>query len=535
MVAVAIFILALALPAEACGAAPIHSNADIEASVDASLRRVVAFIYDGRLDSATVAVEQAAALAPGDPRIGLFRFRVLRENYPDDINEEDRAQTMVPRMIAPLDQTIASCDSILKLDKGSQAGLLYRGWARMMKAQVYAIATQIWSAGTEARKGKGDLDRYRERHPNDPDAQVIVGGYLYFADILPRMVKFVKFLVRVPGGDRDRGIELMAASAGKDTYTGTDALVVLAVIDYLFEGQVEEAIQIFGELGERHPYNPRVCELLGSTANIHPETSMRSLEILNRVIDGWNGRVRGWGDLWLYRMLVSRARILNQIGEHQAARADLQAIVAAAPRDPYWMMPRALISLASLNANLGLADSARATAQRVLDNSRYQRYHSQARALQKLQVSPRQQQIFLELARVRRHLYGRDRNPDSARVAIAAIRSRFGNDMRLTFLEAELDREVGKQAQARAAYQALIERALDSGFESIRLTSLIRLGEIEIAEGSYAAAKTRYEEAQRLESGATLLGNMIRGRLRFIEGAKEGKSSRNLGPRDVSE
>jgi len=524
MVAVAIaLVLALALPAGAHGSAPVHADPVLEATVDAACRRAVAFIYDGQLDSAGVVVEQAAACAPGDPRVGLFRFRILRENYPDDINEEERAQRMVPAMIAPLDQAIASCDSILKLDKRSPAGLLYRGWARMMKAQVYAIATQIWSAGTEARKGKGDLDRYLDRYPKDPDAGVIVGGYLYFADILPSVIKFVKFLVRVPGGDRNRGLELLNAGAGADTYTGVDAKVVLAVVDYLFEGQVDEAIEIFGDLGARYPHNPRVCELLGSTAIVYPETSLRSLEILTQVIEGWNGRVRGWGDLWFYRMRVSRARVLNQIGEHQAAQADLQAIAVASPPDPFWMTPRALLSLSSLDANLGLPDSARQAAQKVLDNPRYERYHNQARALQNIQISPRQQQIFLELARVRRQLFGRDRDPDSARVTIAAIRDRHGDDVRLTFLQAELDRQIGNQAQARAAYQALVARASDSGFDSVRLISLIRLGEIEIAEKSYGAARTHYEEARRMESGATLLGNMIRGRLRFIEAAKEGK------------
>lgn len=502
-------------------AAPVHDDPALEAVADAAFRRVVTFIYDGRLDSAQATVEWAAAAVPDDPRIGLIRFRVLRENYPDDINEEERAKRMAPKLNAPLDQTIAQCDSILDLDERNEAGILYRGWAHMMKAQVFAIATQIWSAGREARKGKGDLDRYLRLHPKDPDAGVIVGGYLYFADILPRLVKFIKVIARVPAGDRERGLELLGAGAGEDTYTGTDAKVVLAVVDYMFEGKFEEAIEAFNDLEARHPYNPRVCELLGSTAYVRPEVSARSLAALNRVIDGWGTRVRGWDKFFLYRMMMARARILNQIGDYEAARADLRTVATRAPREPFWLQARALLGLSSLAANLGQPDSARAAAQRVLDNPDHARYHRHARALLNHQVSPRQQQIFLELAPVRRQLFGRAAGIDSARTTLTDIRARHGDDPMLTFLEAEIERHLGNREAARAAYQTIVDRGNDPGFETLRLTSLMRLGEIAIAERRYSAAEAHYEEARPLESGASMLGNIIRGRLRFIEQAKD--------------
>jgi tetratricopeptide (TPR) repeat protein len=516
------FLLSAALPPRAARAAvPVQEDPALEAAIDSAVRRVVALIYDGQLDSAQVVIEDAAALAPGDPRIGLFRFRVLRENYPDDINEEERAQRLAPPILAALEQAIASADSILKRNRKSPAGLLYRGWGYMMKAQVHAIANQIWPAGSAARKGKGDLDRYLSRHPGDPDAGVIVGGYLYFADILPRLVKFIKFLVRIPAGDKDRGLELLTAGTRADSYTATDALVVLGVIDYMFEGEIDEASRIFTELADRYPYNPRVVELMGSTALIYPELSVRSIEVQSRVIDGWNARVRGWDDLFLYRLLWARARILSQIGEYEASEDDLKAIASASPPDPYWLTPRALLGLASLAANLGETSAANAYAQRVLDTPGFARYHPLARRARESEPSARQQAIFADLARARRVLFGRERDPEAARAILAEIRGRHGDDPRLTFLEGELDRQLGETARARAAYQAIVELGTDGGIESLRLMSLMRLGELDIAERSYDDAKEHYEAAQGVESGATLLGNMIRGRLRYIEEMKK--------------
>jgi hypothetical protein len=223
-------------------------------------------------------------------------------------------------------------------------------------------------------------------------------------------------------------------------------------------------------------------------------------------------------------MLIARARVLNQIGDYEGARADLRIIAAASPRDPFWITPRALLGLSSLAANLGEQDSAAASAQRVIDDPGYARYHDHARSLLARRVSPRQQQIFVEIARARRQLFGGDGGPDSASATLAGIRARYGDEPMLTFLEAECDRRIGDVSSARSGYESILKGGTDPGFEAIRLTSLVRLGEIEIAAGRFNAAELRYQEARRMESGATLLGNMIRGRLRFIAARKDGGS-----------
>ncbi len=503
-------------------AAPIYDDPALEARVDSLIRHSVESIYGGQLDSAEAAIDAAAAIAPGDPRIDLFRFRVLRENFPDDINEESRAQRLAPLLLAPLDRALASCDSILALRKRDPAAMLYRGWAHMMKAQTHAIAGQVWAAGGESRKGKGDLDRYLEKHGEDADAGVIVGGYLYFADILPSIVKFIKFLIRVPGGNKDRGLALLARGASTPgTYTTTDAKVVLAVIFYLFEGRIDEAVAMFEELAEKYPYNPRVVELLGSTALIYPETSVRSIEAQNRLLAEWKRRVRGWDDLYYYRLLWLRARVYNQTGEYEAARRDLERIVDAAPPDPFWLTPRALLGLASIASNLGDATAARTYAERVLGQSGWSRYHDQARKYLATTASRRQRDVFVALARVRRALYGRNQDPETARRLIAEVRQEHGQDPRLDFLDAELKRQLGDMEAARAAYEAIVADGDEAGFESTRLMSLLRLGEIALAARRYDEATRRFEQAREIESGYTLLGNVIRGRLRYTDEAKK--------------
>jgi len=515
----------LLLPIPATRAAyPIHADPQLEERIDTLIRRSVELIYDGQIDSAQAAVDAAAALAPTDPRVDLFRYRVLRENYPDDLNEESRAVRLIPALNAPLDRAIARCDSILALRPKDPAGTLYRGWAHMMKAQNHAIAGQIWAAGSESRKGKGDLDRYLEKHGDDPDAGVIVGGYLYFADILPSIVKFVKFFARVPSGNKTEGLRLLArGAAATGTYTGLDSKVVLNVINYLFEGRIDESVAAFEDLAAKYPYSPRLAELLGSTAFIFPEKSQAAIDAQTRVVDGWRTRVRGYDDLYYYRILWFRARLSNQVGEHEAARHDLERIVEAAPPDPFWLTPRALIGLANLSSSMGDADAAHRYAARVLAEDRWSRYHAQARPYRDVRTSRRQQDLFRALAGVRQDLYGRAPDPEAARRRVLEVRREFGEDPRVRFLDAEVHRELGEIAEAREGYRTIADAANDTGFESTRLMSCLRLGEIALAAKEYNEAKRRFEQAREVESGLTLLGNVIRGRLRYIDEAKKGR------------
>jgi tetratricopeptide (TPR) repeat protein len=509
----------------ALAAAPVHDDPQMEAVVDGAVRRCVDFIYDGQLDSATAAIEAAAALSPGDPRIGLFRFRCLRENYPDDINEETRARRLAPRLLAPLDWSIGRCDSMLERRDNEEAAYLYRGWAHMMKAQTHAIATQIWAAGGESRRAKNDLETYMKKVPNDKDAGVIVGGYLYFADILPKVVKFLKFFARVPSGDRERGLKLLEAGTEGNGYTAVDTEVVLAVIEYFFEGRLEEAEASFVSLGERYPYNPRVNELLGSIAIFHPEASMRAIDAQTRILDGWGTRVRGWDPLFRHRLLWARARVWGQVGDYEAARRDLTEIADAAPSDPYWITPRALLGLAHLAAHTGEGEQAVAYAERVLAKESWSRYHESAQRYVDRRTGQRQQDVFHALAAVRRALYGRERDPEAAKRQIEEIRAKYGEDPRLTYLEAELHRSLGDRAEARRGYEQLVADGNDGGFESTRLLSLMRLGELDLAERRFDDATERYEEAREIEPGSTHLANMIRGRLHFIDVASKGKGS----------
>jgi lipopolysaccharide biosynthesis regulator YciM len=185
-------------------------------------------------------------------------------------------------------------------------------------------------------------------------------------------------------------------------------------------------------------------------------------------------------------------------------------------------MPRSLLGLAQFAANAGDSEGAKGYAQQVLNAERWSRYHSAAKRFLTLTTGKRQQQIAVALAEVRRDVYGPEPNPERAGQRIKEAQAQHGDDARVTFLAAELARSQGDVAGARKGYEHVAAEATDSGFESTRLMSLIRLGELDLAAKKYSEATRRYEAAQEIESGNTHLGNMIRGRMRYIDEASHG-------------
>jgi tetratricopeptide (TPR) repeat protein len=499
----------------ATAALPAQDDPAVEAHADSLLRSVWVHLYDGRLDLARRAAERVAVLVPGDPRVGLAHFRVLRVDFPDDVHEEERAKRQMPAIMAVLDGSIAQCDSMIAGGSHLAAAYLYRGWSHMMKAQTHAIAGEYWSAGSESRKGKKDLNRFYELHPaGDPDASAIWGGYLYFADILPGIVKFLKWIIRVPGGDKEQGLALLEEATRGDGYTQRDTELVLGVIYYLFEGRVKLGATMFERLARMYPWHPRLVELRASTSLLYPESTMEALAIESRVIEQWNERVRGWNDLFFYRLRWSRARLRHQVGEYDEAMRELRAIAEQQPPHPFWITPRSVLSLADLELNLGRRDTAQIYCARILDDPALERYHDAAEELCEKQPAAREIAVFTELGPARQALYGGDLA--GARELLDRLILRHGHDVRLRFFEAELARLQKQFDVSETAYREVVKQAEGDGLEPLRMVSLLRIGEMNIERRQYEAAEVTYKEARKMEPRATMLGTMIRGRLRFL-------------------
>jgi tetratricopeptide (TPR) repeat protein len=519
LVAAAWIACLLAAPPASAGL-PVQEDPAVEAAVDSLVRAAVDLTFSGRLDLGLQAVDLAEAYAPRDPRIGITRFRLLREDYPVGVYQKDRAREQAPALIAVLDHTIAVCDSMIDLDEENAAAYLYRAWAYINLAQTQLIARELRAAAGASRHGKGDFDKFYEYHPQgDPDAATILGAYLYYADTVPSFFKFFRWLLRVPGGDRERGLELLREGAAGDGYTKGDAKLVLAVTHYLFDGNLEEARNLLDEEIERFPHYPRVVEFACSMSFVYREKTESAVAAETAVLDGWNETTRGWGDAVWYRLRWSRARLLRQLGRYDDALAEMVSIVDESPRWPEWMVPFAHLAAVELAADVRAREVVDRLCETVPDEERYDALRKSVRKACWRRESEAEAAAFRDLGAARQAVYGG--RADEAAVVLGQTVAAHGVDVHARFLEAEIARYEGHLDDALEMYSQVVEEAEHDGAVAIGVQALQSMAEIYLGMQKYDRAKDCYEKARDLEPEETMLSNTIRGRIRYIERTKD--------------
>src|SRR5262245_5353916 len=182
-VGIACFALAAVapLPAAARDGTPtgLHASA-LEAELDRRIHAAMDALYSSRLSEARRIADQLVTEAPEDPRVHILSARVRRETFPDQNASDARLDRLAAPIQTTLDRAIAAADHMIEVDERSVPGHLYRGWARMFRAQMHTLCGEYWSAGRQAKAGKEDLDRALGADPGNPDAESVLGTYLYF-------------------------------------------------------------------------------------------------------------------------------------------------------------------------------------------------------------------------------------------------------------------------------------------------------------------------------------------------------------------
>ncbi len=518
-VAAATLVAALGVASAACAAFPVQDDPWREAQIDSLVRAVVVRVYEGRLDLAQEAIEAAAAIDPGDPRIGLYRFRVARENYPDEMTEVDRARRREPALLAMLEQTIAAGDSLLEHHpQKSAAGYLYRGWGKMMKAQVHAIARHFKDAAFTGKSARKDFDRFYELVPKgDPDADTVLGAFLYFTDIIPGFVKFLNWIIRIPNGDRERGLELIARGASGNGYTWIDAKVLQTFIFYMFEGRTDESRAALAEYIRDYPLQPRIVELYANAGYLFPDGTTEPLDAVDWAIENFGREIRGWDKLYQHRLRIARARLYEVHGRYEDAIEEYGIVIEHGSREPKWLVPVA--KRARISIRLALGDPAAAVeCDRFLANEYYDDFHNSVEALCEYPRSPRSSALHVAVAPVRGALYGG--RLDHAADLLEGLEE-FEGEAELEHLRGELFRLTGEPGRAAPHFARALDLLGDERPPGPRIRAAMRLGDSHFGAGQLREARDAYETTTDWVAKRTTLGTLLRGRVDFFERAAQ--------------
>ncbi len=134
---------------------------------------------------------------------------------------------------------------------------LYEGMAYALQGRLDGLRAKDLATARDGKKMRSFLQTAIGLDPQLTDAYAGLGLYNYFVDTLPGIVKVLRFLIGLPGGNRELGIQQITIAAARGELTRAEAKFYLAK-DYTRsnENQFGRALQLFAELSNKYPANP---------------------------------------------------------------------------------------------------------------------------------------------------------------------------------------------------------------------------------------------------------------------------------------
>jgi tetratricopeptide (TPR) repeat protein len=481
-------------------------------------------VYQGKTHAAVEFLDTLSVIDKTLPLYLLIKSRLAREFIPVDNDNKERVKSTSEPVLRDLDRVIALCDEWEKTtghDEDPEL-LLYRGMARMSKSHLKSFARNFWSAGRNAKKGKSDLEKYLEIKPGDPVATGAMGVFLYFADTISSLFKYISRLLLMPGGDREMGLEYLRTAAQTESAFQTDYQMAAVTIDLLFEGRYKNGLDGSLELLRRFPHYPRLAI---------PMALMQPFDPLGvpagaRAIDSTLERIRGdkrTGVETAYPLALLdflNAYASRFVAPPDVAEHNLNQFTEPDSSRPDWITGYAAFELGRLMASEGRLETAREIFSfvRGSQSAGFMRDEAEkmAKALEKYPVAVSKTypvtEIYFGTGTERLELL-KNRN------SIFASSVKGGFYLGETFLLA------GRMDEALIAYSETFAADAGPWDDEFKMLSASRAAEICGAKGEYAHAADWLDRAQKYYHKEYLVDWILEGRRRYYKRLEEGEET----------
>ncbi len=216
---------------------------------DGAYRHALDQLYDGRPEQALTALGRAREGAPEDA-VGAYLESLVAiwklEQYPPSA-AADRD------LFRRIDEATRLADAALRKDPRDLRALLARGAAHGVRSRFHLFRAQRSEAAQAAVRMREDLLKVHEADPGCVDALFGLGLYDYYADVLPKLAKVLRFLARMPGGDRERGLNRIESAGEGSLFHDDEVQAQLYEVYAFYEKDPDRALSEMRGMRRRHP------------------------------------------------------------------------------------------------------------------------------------------------------------------------------------------------------------------------------------------------------------------------------------------
>jgi tetratricopeptide (TPR) repeat protein len=203
--------------------------------------RILPLLHDGRFDEAERVLAGETTETPALEVTFLGAFVTYWRLLYDDDNEN-----LQSILAGQLDRSIALADQRLDRDDKDVTAMGWGGSSRLLRAQLYAKQRRVLKSAYEAKRAKRMLERSIKVGAHPPDVYFGLGMFNYYASQIPTILKGLRFLLALPGGNRELGLEQLEEASRESRYFALEARMVLTKIyssrdERMFEEALVEA------------------------------------------------------------------------------------------------------------------------------------------------------------------------------------------------------------------------------------------------------------------------------------------------------
>lgn len=248
---------------------------------------------------------------------------------------------------------IAATEAWTRREPQRAEAWFYHAAAFAPLVQLRVARGQRLAAARDGNRIRVALERSLALDPTLHDAKFGIGLYHYYAAVAPAAAKVVRFLLLLPGGDRQLGLREMIDTRERGHILRGEADYQLHWLYLWYEDQPQRALALLQSLDERYPHNPvflqRQAEVLDEYIHDHPASAAASRALLARVAAG-SVSAPHIADV---RARLNLAVQLDAMAETDLAVEELRIVVQRAPAAPAGAQARAQVLLGEALDRLG--------------------------------------------------------------------------------------------------------------------------------------------------------------------------------------
>src|SRR5678816_190042 len=210
----------------------------------------------------------------------------------------------------------------------------YLGGSIGARAQWRALRGETLAAARDGKRIKEALERALALDPALQDAYFGIGLYHYYAAVAPAAARMLRWLLLLPGGDRDEGLAEMQRARNGGQLLRSEADYQLHLVYLWYEKQAPRALELLTALAERYPHNPHFPQQIAEIEDRYLDRHTASLHTWATLLERAQAREIAESDMAQARARLGVALELYHLGQLEAAIPHLRSVIDARPRAP---------------------------------------------------------------------------------------------------------------------------------------------------------------------------------------------------------